>query len=95
MAPSTRARLLLAAAALAVACALLAATPAGADAAPVEGLPPALGASVFGCNPATDKTCKPDGPKLLPGGGVDIDGDGDEDELPGFNPHFNILGHAH
>ena len=80
---------------LAVACALLA-TLAGADAVPVEGLPPSIGGTaVFGCNPATDKTCKPDGPKLLPGGGVDIDGDGDEDELPGFNPHFNILGHAH
>ncbi|RLM80551.1 hypothetical protein C2845_PM12G05200 [Panicum miliaceum] len=94
MASSTRVCLLLAAA-LAVACALLA-TPAAADAAAsVEGLPPSIGGTVFGCNPATDKTCKPDGPKLLPGGGIDIDGDGDEDELPGFDPHFTILGHAH
>nr|CAB3445903.1 unnamed protein product [Digitaria exilis] len=52
-------------------------------------------ASVFGCNPITDKTCKPKVPTVLPGGGVDIDGDGDEDELPGFDPHLTILGHAH
>ncbi|CAN6243362.1 unnamed protein product [Urochloa humidicola] len=85
---STRVWLL--AAALAVACALLlTATPAGAD------LPPAIGGTVFGCNPATDKTCKPDGPKVLPSGGVDLDGDGDEDELPGFDPHLTVLGHAH
>ncbi|KAF8783909.1 hypothetical protein HU200_000359 [Digitaria exilis] len=56
---------------------------------------PAPRASVFGCNPITDKTCKPKVPTVLPGGGVDIDGDGDEDELPGFDPHLTILGHAH
>nr|CAB3449139.1 unnamed protein product [Digitaria exilis] len=50
-------------------------------------------ASVFGCNPITDKTCKPKDPTVLPGGGLDIDGDGDE--LPGFDPHLTILGHAH
>jgi uncharacterized membrane protein len=86
---STRVWLL--AAALAVACALLACSrPAGAE----EGLPPAIGGTVFGCNPAVDKTCKPDGPTILPGGGVDLDGDGDEDELPMFDPHHTILGHA-
>ncbi|CAL4889539.1 unnamed protein product [Urochloa decumbens] len=86
-------RVLLLAAALAVACALLLAEAPGFAAA--EELPPAIGGTVFGCNPATDKTCKPDGPKVLPGGGVDLDGDGDEDELPGFDPHLTVLGHAH
>lgn len=60
-----------------------------ADAAPEAAAPAPAG---FGCNPLTDKTCNP---KVLPSGGIDIDGDGDEDELPSFSPHFNILGHGH
>ncbi|KAG0532092.1 hypothetical protein BDA96_04G078200 [Sorghum bicolor] len=52
-------------------------------------------AAEYGCNPATDKTCKPEGMGVvLPGGGIDLDGDGDEDELPQFEPHLTILGHA-
>ncbi|OEL16912.1 hypothetical protein BAE44_0022069 [Dichanthelium oligosanthes] len=85
-------RVCLLAAALALACVLLARS-ADAGEAPA----PSSGGKgpIFGCNPLTDKTCKPDVPTLLPGGGVDIDGDGDEDELPAFDPHFTILGHAH
>ncbi|KAJ1278268.1 hypothetical protein BS78_04G066900 [Paspalum vaginatum] len=83
---------LLAAAALALACVLVA-TSADAEApAPSS----SSGGSVFGCNPITDKTCKPpQGMVVLPSGGIDIDGDGDEDELPGFDTHLTILGHAH
>ncbi|KAF8701628.1 hypothetical protein HU200_033467 [Digitaria exilis] len=92
MASSTRVYCwLLLAAALAMACVALAESSAGAEAEA-----PAPASSVFGCNPITDKACKPQVvPKVLPGGGADIDGDGDEDELPGFDPHLTILGHAH
>lgn len=80
-----RARLLAMALALALACVLLVRS---ADAA-------TPGGSAYGCNPATDRTCRPEGVGVvLPDGGIDLDGDGDEDELPQFDPHFTILGHA-
>jgi hypothetical protein len=83
---TTSPRVWLLAMALALACVLLVRS---ADAAAAEG-------SAYGCNPATDKTCKPEGVGVvLPGGGIDLDGDGDEDELPQFEPHLTILGHAH
>lgn len=88
--PSPRVWLLVMA--LPLACALLVGS-ADAEASPA---PPPSGSKAFGCNPLTDKTCKPEGlGVVLPGGGIDIDGDGDEDELPAFNPHLTILGHAH
>ncbi|KAL6888386.1 hypothetical protein ACP4OV_009412 [Aristida adscensionis] len=78
------------AAAVAAACLLLmlAAGPAEAGGSPPAPPAQAAGGSLFGCNPLTDKTCKV-------GSIVDMDGDGidDEDEIPMFNSHLNILGH--
>ncbi|XP_062221255.1 uncharacterized protein LOC133920676 [Phragmites australis] len=92
---STRARTL----AALLACVLLVRFAEGSAA------PAPAGSSVFGCNPVTDKTCRPEGlgedgasgVKLptVPGSGVDVDGDGEEDELPSFDTHLSILGHGH
>jgi hypothetical protein len=38
-----------------------------------------------------DKTCN----VMSSGGGIDLDGDGQEDELPSFSTHLTILGHDH
>ncbi|GJM90451.1 hypothetical protein PR202_ga06732 [Eleusine coracana subsp. coracana] len=73
--------------AVVLACVLLVKS---ADGATEAAAPAPSKGPVFGCNPLTDKACK-----VLPGGGIDLDGDGDEDELPSFSPHFNILGHGH
>ncbi|NP_001350797.1 hypothetical protein Zm00014a_027630 [Zea mays] len=88
---TTSPRVWLLAMALALACVLLVrSADAAAEASPTPG------GSTYGCNPATDKSCKPEGVGVvLPGGGIDLDGDGDEDELPQFQPHLMILGHGH
>jgi hypothetical protein len=61
-----------------------------ADATVAAPAPAATRNSVLGCNPLTDKTCN-----VMPGGGTDLDGDGQEDELPSFSTHLTILGHDH
>jgi hypothetical protein len=72
-----------------LACVLLVrSADAAAAAAPA---PAATRSSVLGCNPQTDKTCN----VMSSGGGIDLDGDGQEDELPSFSTHLTILGHDH
>jgi hypothetical protein len=80
MAASTRVWLL----AAALACVLLVSS---ADAAPE----PATRSTVLGCTPLTDKACN----NVMSRAALDLDGDGEEDEVPNFTAHFNILGHGH
>uniref|UniRef100_A0A0D9WAM7 Uncharacterized protein n=1 Tax=Leersia perrieri TaxID=77586 RepID=A0A0D9WAM7_9ORYZ len=103
MAPSTRVWLL---AVVLVAC-VVAVAGAGEEEAAAAPAPAVRFGGIFGCNPLTDKTCRPGGDHRGPenqeeegGFGVrvpsvpgDIDGDGDDDELPSFDTHMNILGH--
>jgi hypothetical protein len=76
---STRVWLLVAA----LACVLLVRS---ADADPE----PATRSTVLGCNPLTGKACN-----VVSRAALDLDGDGEEDEVPNFTAHFNILGHGH
>ncbi|KAL6629043.1 hypothetical protein ACP70R_028808 [Stipagrostis hirtigluma subsp. patula] len=76
-----------AAAALALACAMVVARPAAGAEGGDAPTPSGTSSSMFGCNPLVDKTCK------VETFAVDLDGDGDLDELPAFNEHMTIIGH--
>ncbi|KAL5208580.1 hypothetical protein ABZP36_033015 [Zizania latifolia] len=95
---STRVWLL---AAVLVACAL------AVRSAAQEGAPAPSAFGFFGCNPLTDKTCRPAelraqesqeeeegfGFRLPTIPGTGGDNEDDDDELPSFDTHLTILGH--
>ncbi|KAL5211233.1 hypothetical protein ABZP36_022080 [Zizania latifolia] len=100
---TTRVRLL---AVVLIACVLVVrSAAAGAE----EGAPAPSASGFFGCNPLTDKTCRPGDPRAAENqeeeGGfgfrlpsmpsIPFTGgdDDDDDELPSFDTHLTILGH--